>query len=117
MPSGSPIDELWESVDGKDGGTPITGMNQQFFFLIPDGAEGSMMAPFEMEDYGFACPSYFTVSMDKKFLYLDIHDPCALEWPEDDLFIKIGYKINKDHSLLTLILDGKSYVYKHWSYE
>ena len=50
MPLNSPIDHLRESVDGKDGGAPMVGMTQQFFFLLSDGAEGSMMAPFEMDD-------------------------------------------------------------------
>lgn len=116
MPSGSPVDKLWESVDGKDGGAPIADMNQQFFFLIPDGSEGSMMAPFEMEDMGFACPSYFTVSIDDKFLYLDIHEPCAVDLPEEERFVKVKYNVNKDQTELTLIVDGKKYVYKEWSF-
>ena len=50
MPLNSPIDHLRESVDGKGGGAPMVGMTQQFFFLLSHGAEGSMMAPFEMDD-------------------------------------------------------------------
>ena len=76
-----------------------------------------MMAPFEMEEMGFACPSYFTVSMDEEFLYLDVHDPCAIDLPEDERFVKIKYRINSDHSVLTLIVDGEEYDYKEWSFE
>ncbi|MFK7787752.1 MAG: hypothetical protein AB8B56_21705 [Crocinitomicaceae bacterium] len=112
----SPVNNLWESVDGEDGGAPILESSQQFFFLIPDGSDGSMMAPFEMEDLGFACPSYFTVSMDKKYLYLDIHESCELGLPEDELYVKIQYSINTDGTILTLIVDGENYNYKKWAY-
>ncbi|PHR30981.1 MAG: hypothetical protein COA38_09100 [Fluviicola sp.] len=112
--SDSPLDKLWESVDGKNGGAPMAGMPQQFFFLIADGSKGSMMAPFEMEDYGFACPTYFTISLDTKYLYLDINEPCELDLPEEKLFVKIGFKISDDGSRLTLIVDKEKFDYKEW---
>jgi hypothetical protein len=113
----NPVNNLWESVDGEETGARILDSRQQFFFLIPEGSEGSMAAPFEMEDLGVACPSYFVVSLDEQFLYLDFYETCELGIPEEELFVKLKYSISTDGTRLTLTVDGEDSVYKEWSYE
>ena len=72
------------------------------------------MAPFEMEGMGFACLTYFSVSLDDTYLYLKIGEVCQLDLPEQDKYVKIAYEISKDSNTLTLIVDGKRFDYKEW---
>ncbi|MFT5858464.1 MAG: hypothetical protein ACI865_000552 [Flavobacteriaceae bacterium] len=113
LASGSPVDNLWEYAAGE-GGAEIVGMDQQFFFLIPEGSEGSMMAPFEMEGMGFACPTYFSVSLDDTYLYLQIGEACEMDMPEEDKYVKVAYKLSADGKTLTLITNGQSFDYVEW---
>ena len=116
LPDGHPTDQLWEFDGNKDYAAPIVGdMAQQFFFLIPDGSEKSMMAPFEMEGMGFACPTYFTVSVDDDYLYLDVGESCQIDLPEEEKYIKLKYRV--DGKSLILTIDGMDYRYKEWRTE
>lgn len=56
MPNGSPADKPLETVADAEIDALINGLNQQFFFLVLDESDGSMTAPFKMEEMGFACP-------------------------------------------------------------
>jgi hypothetical protein len=110
-----PVNYLWELVNSEADGAMMAGEAQQFFFIIGGGSEKSMMAPFEMEGMGFACPTYFKASSDSKYIYIDIiGDPCALGLPMDQRYFKVAYSINTSGTILSLIVDGKKSDYKHW---
>jgi hypothetical protein len=114
LTSESPVNQLWEHVDGE-GGAEIADMDQQFFFLIPDGSSESMMAPFEMDGMGFACPTNFVISLDDTYLYLEIvGEPCEVDLPEEERYIKIQYEMSTDGKILMLIVDGKKTKYQEW---
>jgi hypothetical protein len=102
-----------EYVEG-DGAPMVGDMGQQFFFLVGGESDQNMMAPFEMEGMGFACPSYFQISKDTKFLYLKIGQCCQLDLPESEKYVKVGYKLHKEIGRLILTYKGKDYVYKKW---
>ena len=111
-----PVNNLWEYVgDNHEDSAPLMGMGQQFFFLIGGGSENSLMAPFEMEGMGFACPTKFIASSDAKYIYVDIvGEPCEVDLPENERYFKVAYSINTAGTVLTLIVDGKKYDYKPW---
>jgi hypothetical protein len=114
LTSESPVNQLWEHEAGE-GGAEIAGMDQQFFFLIPDGSSSSMMAPFEMEGMGFACPTEFVISLDDTYLYIEIAgEPCAVDLPEEEKYIKIQYEMSTDGKTLVLIVDGVRTKYIEW---
>jgi hypothetical protein len=52
--------------------------------------------------------------MDKSYLSLDISEPCELDLTENELFVKVGYSINKEETILTLVVDGEKFQYKEW---
>ncbi len=115
--SDDPVCELWEfeGDEEKEEGAPIIDeMAMQYFFLVTKDSRLSMMSPFYMEDMGFACPTYFEVAKDKKFLYLDIKDACRLDLPEEEKYVKLRYELEDDGKRLILIIGKNKYAYKHW---
>ena len=116
LPSGHPADGLWEFDGNKDNAAPIVSdMAQQFFFLIPEGSENSMMAPFSMDGKGFACPTKFKVSVEGEYLYLEIGESCQVDLPEEEKYIQLKYERIGD--LLVLTIDGIEYPYREWGTE
>lgn len=118
LSDGDPVNNLWEFVGKGENAAPLVGgEGQKFLFLLGEGSNQCMMSPFEDKDYGFACPTYFTVSSDIEYLYLDIHDSCVLSLSEDDKYVKVKYKMSKDGSELQLTVNGKNYLYRDWNSE
>lgn len=104
-----------DEESGWDGPLLFAGMGQQFFFLIPDGSEKSMMAIFYDEEMGgFACPTYFQASYDKDYIYCKIGESCALDIPESEKFVALKYAYDAVTDKLTLFVDDKPYVFVKW---
>lgn len=71
-----------------------------------------MMCPIYIEEEGFACPIYFKVRYDEKYIYGLISFSCVVDLPKKDKSFKVKYKYNKLLNMLMLIYQGKYYNYK-----
>ena len=108
-------EESYEDEEsGPDKPPLFAEMGQQFFFLLPDGSEESMMAIFHDPEMGFACPTYFQASYDKDYIYCKIGESCALDVPESEKFVAVKYSYDAKTDKLTLYVEDQAYVFIKW---
>jgi hypothetical protein len=116
-----PVCTLWELIkkDENEKGAPLAGINQQFFFLVSDGSPISMMAPYEIEGgLGPGCPTFFTVSKDDHYFYIELvenREPCVTDLGKEQKFFKVEYTLTMKNTELWLIVDSNTYRYRKWS--